>query len=199
MSRSELRNMIRGWADRDDWADVLVDSWIEMARQDLSRRLRVADMVQIDVATVNQNRVKLPTDWQHSDFVWIPETGEVLEYKDRDTFYKSYRNNPKFFTTSGLFLQLGGTFDITGKVVELHYFGDIPQIPENESNWLMERFLEVALMRSLMFASVYGLEDQRAVGFEALVEARVTTANEAYQTAKTSGSTLFYRPKRGLM
>jgi len=196
VNRSELRNSIRAWADREDWSDSLVDSWVEMARQNLSTRLRVADMVQIDQATINQNRVKLPDDWQYSDFVRVID-GPVLEYRDRQSFYKETHERPNYFTTSGLFMQLGGVYPDTGREVELHYFGDIPAVPEAESNWLTERFLEIILMRTLLFASVFGFEDERAVGFETLVQSRIEEANNAYLMSKTSGSVLVRKPKKG--
>jgi hypothetical protein len=171
-----------------------------MARQDLSKVLRVADMIQIDTATVGEARVLVPLDWQESDFVRIVG-GNRLDFKPRPEFYAAYTNNDRndgFYTQSGRYLIIGGPIDkIDSMDIELHYFGDLPVLAESGAgNWVTTRYLTMYTFQTLSYGSGYGLEDERALTFAAQAKGMIDAANMVYLQSKASGSRLNRRAFR---
>ena len=159
-----------------------------MARQELSRVMRVADMVQISTSEISDNRVMLPSDWQGADFVRVIG-GPILEYRTRNAFYSLDDDVDDKYTISGLFLQISGPEIPEGRDVELHYFADLPVLGDI-SNWVTLRFLDVYLSATLKYAYSQMKDTENAVLSETNLSRRIPELNDAYIAARTSGSVL---------
>jgi hypothetical protein len=86
-------NLIRSWlAIGDDvYPDSVVTSWIRMAEEALSKKLRCKEMIQIDTGVLIEQRYLLPSDWRELSFVRIVGS-RGLRYIPKDDFYNPDNN-----------------------------------------------------------------------------------------------------------
>lgn len=186
-------NTIREWLNFE-YSDELITSWTRMAEEDLSERLRCKHMVALDVATITQNRVLLPTDWLELDFVAFEDGGPLI-FVPRHDFYSQGRPNcPGRYTITGNYLIVGGDVTGPGQRIELSYYESIPPLGD-DPNWLMRYYSRLYVVATLAAASAYSIEDERAVTWQAAVQDMVDTINAGHQKSKTSGS-LMIQPRR---
>jgi hypothetical protein len=192
MPLADWCDTFRGWLNRedDDYPDSLVTTFIRMAEADLSDRLRCADQIAIDTSNVSVDRVQLPSDWRELDFVRIVD-GYPLEFCDRTNFYaKSPEAQKRHYTLTGNFLLVGGPPTVSvPRQVEISYYEAVTPLL-NVDTWLQVKYPNLFLPAVMVSASAYGVEDERAQGFEAKVQGLVDTINEKHKTSKSSGSRL---------
>jgi hypothetical protein len=194
MDLTEFLSSLRGWTnflDEEVFTDALLTSFLRMGEEYLSQNLRCNDMLQIDTATVVVDRVTLPPDFQKMDFCRIVG-GAELRYKPRAQFY-SMENTAGYFTTSGLYLIVGGPPSPTSaKEVELHYFGDVPPLT-GAANWVSTRYLNLLTSSAMVWASAK-MEDseQKSQWLNDLIT-NINSVNENYMTSTGSGSRLSRR------
>lgn len=196
---SDQCTVIRAWLNRDaeDYPDALVTSWIRMAESRISRTLRCADQIDVDYAEVTIDRVLFPMDWLDLDFVRVID-GEPLEFLDRTTFYrKPLVSQIRYYTITGNWLVVGGppTEEAT-REIEMSYYASVPPL-EASNTWLQTKYPDLFLMATMVAASAYGVEDERATGFDASVKAAIQEINDQHSMAKASGSRLRRRTTRG--
>lgn len=205
---------IRNWLaiGSEIYPDTVVTSWIRMADEQLSTQLRIKHMIQIDTATVVDDRVPLPKDWQEINFVRILPAGGVCRYQTRDEFYNpEFPNPPKTpYTTrkaryciSGNNLILGDVTSSPGLQVELTYYQNIPPllnetstdvnevvIPGGQNNWINEFHPTLYTVKILHIASMYAIEDDRSPTWESQSLKMAMDLNQAHLISKASGSVL---------
>lgn len=177
--------------DPDVMTDDTITSFIRMGEERISSELRNADMVQIDTATFGDaNRVKLPTDYQSMDFIrWADATSaNPLHFQTRDDFY-SLPQPDWHYTTSGLYLMVGGG-DNTGRVVELHYFGDVPALQVGSDTWLTRRYPSLLTSATMVAASKGMVDVENAPLWEADCAAAIQRLNDNYKSSIARGSKL---------
>lgn len=196
MNLNEFITTIRGWTGYNDPAVVsnaLITSWVRMGEERLNTDLRIADMVQIDTATIYNRRVVTPTDWIKNDFLRMKDVG-IIRYMSRDEFYS--KDHPDgHYTTSGKFLIVGGPVDkIEGRKVELHYFGDVPQLGA-DPNWVTQRYVRLLTSSTMIPASMYLREPEQAILWETDLTAAIAKLNDSYQASQASGSKLVAKTK----
>lgn len=189
----------RDWLNRDDtdYPDSLVTTFIRMAEADLSDKLRCADMIAIDTATVADGRVLLPSDWREIDFV--RDTDDYpLEFLDRTAFYaKSATAQMRYYSLTGNYILLT-TPPVTAnpRSIEISYYEAITPLT-GEATWLQTKYPNLFLPAVMVSASAYGVEDQRAQGFQDKMQNLVDEINEKHMKSKTSGSRLRRVVRRG--
>lgn len=190
---------IRAWLNRDsdDFPDTLCTTFIRMAEADLSDKLRCSDMIAIDTATVVNDRVLLPSDWRELDFVRVVDS-YPLEYTDRTNFYaKSPEAQLRHYTITGNYLLVGGPPTAgSPRSLEISYFESIPPLL-NEATWVQTKYPNLFLASIMVSASAYGIEDQRAQGFEAKAQSLIDEINAKYLLSKASGSRLRRNKTKG--
>lgn len=202
MTLSEFIALVRdytGFQDTTVQTNAKITSWVRMAEERTSSELRVADMVQIDTALITTQRVLVPSDWRAADFVRIVD-GDTLEFQPRKEFYR-LNNATGYFTTSGRYLMVGGPPDtVDGKTVELHYFGDVPQLTndvdindEPIESWLAERYHTILLNGTMTFAAPAMVDN--SVDWDAKFTDRVAKVNDEYLRSIGSGSGLARRSR----
>lgn len=198
MNLQEFIESIRGWTGYHDPAvvpDNLIISWIRMGEERLNVDLRIADMVQIDTATIFSGRVVTPLDWLSNDFLRVYGEG-VYHYLPRDQFYRE--NKPKGkYSTAGKFLLIGGEPDeIEGRQVELHYFGDVPKLI-GDANWVSSRYLRLLTSVTMVPALTYLKEPDQAAMWELDTASNIDKLNFAYRASIGAGSKLTLKKSKG--
>jgi hypothetical protein len=171
----------------------MIESFVRQAEEQISTDLRVSKMIQIDIALITTVRVALPDDWREADFVRIVDYGP-LEYMSRPDFYaEGDEGLLGYYTTSGLYMMFGGSPNtLVGKTVELHYFGDVPQLTEVEgSSWLADDFQSL-LIPATMVAADEQLEEN-TTDWGGKYSARLDKLNDEYRRSRSSGSKLHRR------
>lgn len=188
---------IRSWLNFE-YDDTLIISWTRMAEELLSTMLRCKHMIAIDVAEVEQQRVRLPSDWLDLDFVRIVDKYPIL-FRTRDAFYtipSSDRNyNSRHYTIVGNYLVVGAKVD-DGVPVEISYYEAIPPLGEDK-NWLMTYYSRLYIAATLSVATGYSIEDDRATLWQTSMQTFVDAINEEHTKSKSSGSKLIIPQRRG--
>ena len=192
-------NTFRAWLNRDvtDYPDTLVTTFIRMAEADLSDRLRCADQIAIDTAVISDARVQMPADCRELDFVKILD-GYPLDYLDRKAFYaKSGEAQLRYYSITGNFILVGGPPTVSEtRELEISYFEAVPPLL-NEATWLQTKYPNLFLPAVMVSASAYGVEDERAQGFEGKMQGLIDTINEKYMVSKSAGSRIRRNVTRG--
>jgi hypothetical protein len=191
MNQSEFVTSIRGWTgykNPDRLSDSLIMSWVRIGEERLNEDLRIADMVQIDTATIYSNRVTVPNDWIANDFLRFENGAEIL-FVNRNEFY-SLKDSSGKYTVAGRFLIIGGDNDtVEGLTVELHYFGGVPQLM-NTATWLTSRHVKLITAATMIPASIWLQEPDRAASWELSVSGTVAKLNDNYNTSTAKSGTI---------
>ena len=188
--------VIRGWLNLGDdvYPDSVVTSWIRMAEESLSKRLRCKDMVQIDTGLLVEQRYLLPSDWRQLDFVRVIG-GRDLRYTPRTDFYNPDEpfasDQKKCYTLAGNYIIVGGAVP-EGLQVEITYYQDIPPLGD-ENTWLQTHYITLFTMETLHVASMYSIEDERAPLWQTESDRLVGDINDEHANSKASGSRLTSR------
>ena len=195
---SDQCETIRGWLNlgSDVYPDSVVTSWIRMAEETLSKRLRCKDMVKIVTGTLIESRYLLPPDWRESDFTRVVG-GSPLRYTPRDDFYnpeEPFKSDQKnCYTLIGNYIAVASILP-NGTVIELAYFQDVP--PLDSATWLSVKYPTLFLMAALTMAAMYAIEDTRKPLWEGETTKLIDEINEEYMRSKASGSRLTTRHRR---
>ena len=188
--------IIRDWLNLGDdvYPDSVVTSWIRMAEEALSKRLRCKDMVQIDTGLLVEQRYLLPSDWRQLDFVRLVG-GRGLRYLPRTDFYnpdEPYKTDQKnCYTIAGNYIIVGGTSS-SGLNVEVTYYQNIPPLGD-ENTWMQTQYPTLFLMETLHISSMYSIEDERAPLWQSESDRLVGDINDEHANSKASGSRLTQR------
>jgi hypothetical protein len=190
---------IRDWAIRPDWADSTVTTFVRQSESQLSRLMRVKEMIVIADAQVAENRTTLPLDWRELDYVRL-NNGEPLTYQSRDDFFREKGDDfSTRYTTVGNYILFGST-DPTeledGMPVEISYFQAAPKFTDT-ATWLHSWYYDIFLKKCLAFGAEYSEEVDKATAYHGQVNDLVAAANNEYLVQQVSGSVLRRpRPRR---
>lgn len=191
MNKTDFLAHIRGFTNFTDptvQTDDKISGWVFMAETVISETLRVADMVQIDTASVITNRVKMPDDFISPDLIrdLDADDGGVLQFTPRNKYYADGEPEGQF-TQSGLYLIVGGTITAQApKNLELHYFGDCPHLTTIET-WLSGRFNGLLTTATLAVAFAAMEQDEQALEYQASATSQISSLNERYFLSVTGG------------
>jgi hypothetical protein len=197
---SDQCDVIRSWLNlgADVYPDSVVTSWIRMAEEALSKRLRVKEMVQIDVGTLIQDRYLLPSDWREMDFIRVIG-GKARRYVPRDDFYnpdEPFASDQKnCYTLSGNYIIVGGISATAPTQLEITYYQDIPPLGV-DPNWIILKAPTLYTIATLGIASMYSIEDERGPLWSGQVDTLVQDMNDEHSRSKASGSRLTLRHRR---
>jgi hypothetical protein len=186
---------VREWSIREDWADSLVTSFVRTAESELSRNMRVKEMVTIADAQVEDSRTKLPLDWRELDFVKI-NGGKPILYMPVANFNAQVNGWKNHYTIIGNTLQLGADIPAPdGLAVEISYYAAAPKF-ETTNTWLQNYYYDIFLQKTLAVGLLYSQKMEDYAALSALVDNLIGIANEEHKISNFSGSPL-KRPKTG--
>ena len=142
---SDFKKQIAEWANRQDWSDDLVTSYVRSAEEKLNVELLIRDMMKTAIDTVDHACANLPDDWIKADFMLIQNTGAPqgwipIRYQPRDEFFRVSNipasgdpPNTRFQSTFGRYtieggtIYFGGPIDATnGTSFRMHYYAQVP-------------------------------------------------------------------------
>ena len=193
---SDLKTTIAEWANRQDWADALVTSFVRMAEQKFNAELRVDRMICNAQNTVTQRCATLPDNWLAMDLVQIENTNvpsgfAPIRYLARDEFFNlPDKYTVRYYTIEGRSIFFGGTpDDVEGREFTIAYFGEVPVLSDTQQSWLYTKYPSLYLHAALMHADLHAVgEEQNAGNMKQLTEDEIQKLNALYLRSKASGS-----------
>lgn len=193
---SDLKATIAEWANRQDWSDVLVTSFIRYAESKFNAELRVDRMIAFSENVVTQRCATLPDDWLAMDLVKIENANGAdgflpIRYKARDEFFNLTDNWAYgYYTIEGRTIFFGGPpDDIEGIDFKIAYFGEVPVLSDTQQSWLYTKYPSLYLHAALMHADLHAVgEEQNAANMKQLTEDEIQKLNALYLRSKASGS-----------
>jgi hypothetical protein len=194
---SSLKSAIADYANRTDWSDALVTSFIRSAESKFNAELRVDRMIQNDQGLIISRCAPLPDDWLEMEFVQIQaddtSTGFwPIQYRARDEFFKiqDTDTNCRYYTIEGRQIYFSGPpDDLNGIQFKIVYFGEVPVLTDLQQSWVYTKYPDLYLYAALIPATLHAVgEEEKAGGLKQLVEDMITKLNADYQRSKASGS-----------
>lgn len=193
---SDFKTTIADWANRQDWSDALVTSFVRMAEQKFNAELRVDRMVKWAENTVTCRCAPLPDDWLAMELVKIENANGAdgflpIRYKARDEFFNLTDNWAYgYYTIEGRQIFFGGTPDeVEGVDFKIAYFGEVPVLSDTQQSWLYTKYPSLYLHAALMHADLHAVgEEQNAGNMKQLTEDEIQKLNALYLRSKASGS-----------
>ena len=201
---SDFKTQIAEWANRADWSDALVTSFVRMAESKFNQELRVAEMIQFDDGLITSRCAPLPPDWLAMDLVRVANENGAdgflpARYKSRDEFFNLTDNNSwMYYTLVGRQMFFGGTPEpVDGTVYKIAYYGEVPVLSDTQQSWIYTKHPQLYLFASLMHSGLHAVgEEQGSANFKQLAEDQIGKLNAAHLGAKASGSRVTMPRKR---
>jgi len=174
---SELQTAVANWLDRTDLT-ARVPEFIALAEAQMNRRLRVRQMVARAEAALASEFVEAPSDM-------LAPIQLALERSESDIRLLQYlaperllaekvggdsSGEPELYSVVGGSLQLLPAPDAT-YTGELTYYGKIPPLASNATNWLLSAYPDAYLYGALVQAAPYLVDDERAVVWGTMFQA----------------------------
>lgn len=187
---------IRDWANRSDWSDTLVTSFIGMAEQKLNQDLRVKEMIQFDFGISFDRVAELPSDWLKMELVFKQNASGAngflpVRYKSHDEFFNlTDRHAQNYYTIVGTSLYFGGTPDlVSGVEYQIYYYGMVPVFQTDTVSWVYTKYPSLYLFAALSHSNLYthGEEDKAAL-MKTQVEDMIAKLNSQWLVSQASGS-----------
>jgi hypothetical protein len=194
---ADFKTQIAEWANRQDWSDTLVTSFVRMAEQKFNQDLRIDRMLKIEQGLIASGCAPLPDDWLAMDFVQWPsiitnQTGYTpIRYKSRDEFFNlSQDQSFGYYTIKGRNIHFGGAPDtINGRVTKLTYYAEVPVFADTVPSWVYTKFPNLYLFAALMHADLHAIgEENQAAMLKGQVDDAIAKLNVAHLLSKASGS-----------
>jgi len=193
---ADLKTAIADWANRQDWSDALVTSFVRMAEQKFNAELRVDRMICNADNIVTQRCATLPDNWLAMELVRIENANGAdgflpIRYKARDEFFNLTDNWAYgYYTIEGRTIFFGGPpDDIEGIAFKIVYFGEVPVLSDTQTSWLYTKYPSLYLHAALMHADLHAVgEEQNAANMKQLTEDEIQKLNALYLRSKASGS-----------
>lgn len=184
---SGLKSAIADWLNREDLTSV-IPTFVSLAEANINRGLRVRDMLTRSDLTWNSGEiVPLPTDFLelYSLEQTFPPDASVtppLQYVGIDEMKRLKKRIPasgggqtRYFTIFGSYLDLCPE-PTSGLPMTLTYYASVPALSDtNTTNWLLTKAPDIYLYGSLLHASPYLKNDERAqvwgAGYQSIIAA----------------------------
>ena len=193
---ADFKAQIAEWANRQDWSDTLVTSFVRMAEQKINQDLRVDRMIKKVNALIASRCATLPDDWLEFDLVRMPNSAAPTgsspwRYKSRDEFFNLIDSRSfGYYTIIGRNVHFGGLPDtINGQSCRMSYYAEIPVFSDATSSWIYTKYPNLYLFAALMHADLHAVgEENQAAMLQSQVDAAIAKLNDQHLRAKASGS-----------
>lgn len=197
------------YANRQDWSQGLLASFVRNAEEKLNQELRIDRMIQTIHNTVTQQCGILPDNWLEADFVKIanattPTGWSPIRYKPRDEFFRlpsmaysggqpeNFHSTSGFYTIEGRTIFFGGPPNaIDGVQFQMDYYAEVPVFSDTTPSWVYTKYPALYRCCALMHADLHAVgEENQAAMLKQLAEDMIGKLNMDHQRARTSGSRL---------
>lgn len=171
-SYSTLKTAIADWLDRDDLA-TQTDTFIDLMEAQIYRRLRIRAMETALSGTISSGALAVPSDYLELRHAYVNTTRAVwLQATDPGWVYANYPTRsaeslPKYIARDGASFIFGPYPDSDYTIAGTYYAKLAALSSSNETNWFTENAPDLLLFGSLVAASPYIGDDDRAVIWKA--------------------------------
>lgn len=180
----ELRQEIADWAERSDFSDARLNSFITLTESYASRLLRVPAMEWRVLIASTEGRLIIPVDFiELRDISYIGESDSQDRYSlENATFERVNKHRlmtcetiPSMFTRQGNFWFLSAIPE-DEMVCEVRYYRFITALDEVEQpdNWLLQVAPEVYLFGGLYFTYMFLQDENKAMYWQKLFDESLT-------------------------
>ena len=189
---------LKEWANRADWSDILVASFIRSAEEKFNAELRIDRMLSSNDALIASRCAPLPDDWLELDFVRLA-SGDFasgfgpIDYKPRKEFFSMPdADSLGHYTIEGRQIFIGGAPDtIEGNVVRIDYYAEVPVFADDVPSWLYSKYGSMYRYAALMHADLHAVgEEQTSSLLKQLCEDQIAKLNAQHRYSRASGSRL---------
>lgn len=195
---SDFKTALSEWANRGDWSDVLLTSFVRAAEEKLNQELRIDRMISTQDALIASRCAPIPDDWLEFDFVRLasdnyPSGFKPLKYKPRDEFFRTGDNSAcDLYTIEGRQIFIGGPPNTTdGQTVRIDYYAEVPVFADATPSWVYTKYSSLYRYAALMHADLHAVgEENSAANMKQLAEDMITKLNADHRYARASGSRL---------
>ena len=197
---SDFKTAIAEWANRQDWSDILVTSFVRNAEEKLNAELRIDRMLSATDALIASRCAPLPDDWLEMDFVRLAWTADYypsgfapISYKPREEFFSTKDQDAiGLYTIEGRQIFIGGLPDmVNGQTVRLDYYAEVPVFSDTQDSWVYTKYQSLYRYAALMHADLHAIgEEQTSSMLKQLCEDMITKLNANWRFARASGSRL---------
>ena len=192
----ELKDQIINFVNKPD-IDQTVDTFIDLAEADMSRRIRHWRMERRSTAILDTQYSALPDDFIEpvrlsitSGDTYKLAAESQAQLLDRRAQAGDTTGLPKYYAVTG------GTIEVfpspsSEYTLEMLYVSKIqPLTSSNTSNWILTYFPDCYLYGALMHTAPFLEEDQRLTVWSALYDKAIEAVNNENGNAKFGGSGL---------
>ncbi len=202
-SYTSLVATIGDWLNRMDLA-TSIPAYIALCEAEVNGddRFRTQDAIVRATASASQSYLPLPGDYlsmQNIRVVASPpfDPLEFISPNQVDNYRGRYQvaGVPRKYTILGQQIEFLPAPDLT-YTIEMSYYGRLPPLATNSTNWLLQKYPHIYLYGTLLQAAPYLKDDQRVALWQGMYEAAATKLEVATDRAKYSGSTIKMRTRR---
>lgn len=189
---ADLLAAVANWLERGDLT-ARIPEFITLAEAEFNRRLRTAEMEGTATATLTEDRVAVPTDFQGLRSIILDGVVTKLDYMPPGDFFDIVASGtPAVYTiVDGMFQFRPSVSSGTCRIV---YYQKIPALTvSNTTNWLMTRWPDLYLFATLMQAEFFGWNDERLPLIKSRCEEIFAQIEENTNKERYGGRRLFPR------
>jgi hypothetical protein len=195
---SDFCAQIADYANRQDWSQLLVTSFVRDAEMKLNSELRIDRMLSANDALIASCCAPLPLDWLEMDFVRLandhfPMGFQPIFYKPRAEFFATPSDTAiGIYTIEGRQIFIGGPPDsVNGRTIRIDYYQEVPVFSDTVSSWVYSKYSSLYRYAALMHADLHALgEEQTSSILKQLCEDMIQKLNAQHRYSRASGSRL---------
>ena len=194
---TDLQASVASWMNRSDLTALIPDFIViaEARIQDDLRTRQMVTAVNLSSVVATQN-IALPADWL--EFKSLTYNGDPLEYmpleRIKEMADQVTSSGPLGYSLDAGNLLLAPT-PATVFTIAATYYAKVPAIATATTNWLLTKYPNIYLYGSLVSASQYTLDMQKADYWGGLYTQAIAVASGSNDRAMSSGSPLKIRTR----
>lgn len=184
----------RGLNDQSQTSNI--PDFITLAESSIATDVRLRDQVARDSLTtvVDQGYVSIPADWL--EFIEVKYNGKPLDYVTPSQFTDKAKESGTItcFTIEGDRLLLAPT-PTEAVPIDVTYYAKIDALETTATNFLLTKYPQIYLAKSLAWAFKFQMADAKAATWESVYKQAISEATSADKSASISGAPLRIRTR----
>lgn len=178
---TELQTSIGNWLKDTSLTSVIPD-FVTLAEARFNRELRVPEMEVVTSATASSESIALPTGFLEMRSIWLDQNPDrPLDYfpphQLRTVRASAEAGTPTAYTIIGTAIYFAPV-PSGNHTVNMAYYGKIPALASNSTNWLLTNHPDIYLAGSLSAGEAFGWNDERIGLWNATANDGIAMLNE---------------------